>query len=71
MQNVPELPHGCGSWVIVRKGTIDAVAELFSRKIVSRINFAAYEALTALDYLQRLNDRRAAKCRAALSSRQR
>ena len=57
---IPALPHSCSSWVIVRIGTLDAVAELYSRATVERINFQAYEALTALDYLQRLNARRAA-----------
>lgn len=55
MANVPELPHGCGSWIIVRKGTNDAVAELFKRSSVERINFDGYEALPSSEYLARYN----------------
>ena len=55
MAPVPPLPPGCGSWVIVRKGTLQPVLETFNALIVARINQASYEALTALDYLQRLN----------------
>jgi hypothetical protein len=53
--NVPDLPHGCGSWIIVRRGTLESVAEIFTRAIVERVNFNAYEALPASDYLARLN----------------
>lgn len=53
MTNVPELPANCNSWIIVRKGTNDAVAELFKRSSVERINFDGYEALPACEYLAR------------------
>jgi hypothetical protein len=53
--NVPELPADCNSWIIVRKGTNDAVAELFKRSSVERINFNDYEALPACEYLARYN----------------
>jgi intergrase/recombinase len=52
---IPDLPHGCGSWIIVRKGTLDSVAEFFDRATVERVNGERYDALTALDYLGRLN----------------
>jgi hypothetical protein len=39
----------------VRRGTLDSVAEIFTRTIVERINFANYEVLTATDYLSRFN----------------
>lgn len=55
MQNIPELPHNCNSWVIVRKGTIEGVAELWDIENVKKINFDKYEALITLDYLQKLN----------------
>lgn len=53
--NIPDLPHNCNSWIIVRRGTLDSVAEVYERSTVARVNFAKYEALTALDYLQRRN----------------
>lgn len=52
---IPDLPHSCNSWVIVRRGTLDSVAEVYERSTVAKINFAKYEPLTALDYLQRRN----------------
>lgn len=52
---IPELEHYCGSWVIVERGTLNSVCELFDRKNVERVNFAKYEALTTADYLGRLN----------------
>jgi len=52
---VPALPHGCGSWIVVRKGTLDAVYETRSRSVAEKINTERYQVLTALDYLQRFN----------------
>ncbi len=53
--NVPTLPHGCGSWIIIRKGTFEAVYETWSQSVAEKINGERYTILTALDYLQRLN----------------
>jgi hypothetical protein len=53
--NIPELPAHCGSWIIVHKGTKEAVVELFNRASVERINFNDYEALPASEYLARYN----------------
>lgn len=57
MTNIPELPHHCGSWVIVKKGTNEGICEFFKsqRHIVEMINFEKFEALAADDYLARLN----------------
>jgi len=52
---VPALPHGCGSWIVVRKGTLEAVCETWSRSIAEKVNAERYQVLTALDYLQRFN----------------
>ena len=52
---VPSLPHGCGSWIVVRKGTRDAVYETWSRSVAEKVNAERYQVLTALDYLQRFN----------------
>ena len=52
---VPSLPHGCGSWIVVRKGTLDAVYETWSRSAAEKVNAERYQVLTALDYLQRFN----------------
>ncbi len=43
------------SWVIVRKGTLDSVLETWLSKVVAAINTDKYEALTAHDYLCKLN----------------
>jgi len=52
---VPALPHGCGSWIVVRKGTLEAVYETWSRSVAEKVNAERYQVLTALDYLQRFN----------------
>ena len=51
----PALPSGCGSWIVVRKGTLEAVYETWSRSVAEKVNADRYTVLTALDYLQRLN----------------
>jgi len=52
---VPSLPQGCGSWIVVRKGTLDAVYETWSRSVAEKVNADRFQVLTALDYLQRFN----------------
>ena len=51
----PDLPHGCGSWIVVRKGTPEAVYETWSRSVAEKVNADRYTVLTAIDYLQRFN----------------
>ena len=53
--SAPALPHGCGSWIVVRKGTLEAVYETWSRSVAEKVNADRYTVLTALDYLQRFN----------------
>ncbi len=55
MTAVPNLAPHEGSWIVVRKGTIEAVFETFSRQRAERVNRAAYDVLTAGDYLGRFN----------------
>ncbi len=55
MSNIPLLPHNCNSWIIVRKGTSEAVLETWSQSVVERLNTEKYEAKTALAHLQSLN----------------
>ena len=43
------------SWIIVNKETGKSVCELTNVNNVKRINTNKYEALTALDYLVKLN----------------
>ncbi len=43
------------SFVIVSKATGEAVAEVFNRKAVSKINTAKYDVVPILQYLQSLN----------------
>lgn len=52
---VPELPHGCGSWIVVRKGTLESVLEIFDRNIARCVDGDRFEVLTAMDYLGKFN----------------
>lgn len=52
---VPDLPHGCGSWVVVRKGTLESVLELFDRDIARLVDGDRFDVLTAIDYLGQFN----------------
>jgi hypothetical protein len=54
---VPELERHCGSWIVSRKSTGEAIAEFFraDRHLVERINTAAYRIETAAQYLGRIN----------------
>lgn len=51
---VPDLPHHCGSWIVVDRETHVAVLETFQRSVAESINQERYEVLTALDYLSNL-----------------
>jgi hypothetical protein len=51
----PNLAPHEGSWIVVRKGTLDAVCELWTRAVAEKVNRAAYDVLTAGDYLGRFN----------------
>lgn len=51
----PDLPHGCGSWIVTRRDTGDAVLETFSRKVAESVNLGPYRVESALAYLQRVN----------------
>ena len=55
---IPDLPPRCGSWVIVRAGTLQAIGEFYERANVERIIRAEegrFQAMTALDYLAAFN----------------
>ena len=51
---IPELEPHCGSWIVVRKYNGVAVAEIFTRDIVEKVNLEKYEVKTALVYLSEL-----------------
>lgn len=55
MTTIPELEPHCGSWTIVRKSDGAAVCELFSRKLVERVNKEKYNILTTAQYLSAFN----------------
>ena len=55
MQNVPELEHYCGSWVVVSRATGKAVIEIFECRNAERLNFDKYELQTAAQWLANLN----------------
>lgn len=52
---IPELKHGRNSWIIVDRQTGQAVAELYNRALVERVNQDRYEVRTAADHLAGLN----------------
>ena len=55
MQTLPELEHHCGSWIVVSRATGKAVAEIFERRNVERVNLDKYEIQTAAQWLAKLN----------------
>ena len=57
MADVPKLAEHEGSWVVVRKGTLDAVLETYEESTVRRVNENAYDVLTIGNYLGSLNAR--------------
>jgi hypothetical protein len=52
---IPTLEPHCGSWVVVSRATGKPVLETFERRTAEAINQSAYEVLTALQWLVRLN----------------
>lgn len=57
MTNVPELEHGCGSWIVVRKSDGTSIAEIWNRETAEKVNQEKYTVLTAMQYLKNLNKR--------------
>lgn len=55
MAAVPPLEPHCGSWIVVRKGTLESVFETFSRAVAAKVNGESYDVLTAADYLGQFN----------------
>jgi hypothetical protein len=55
MQTIPDLEYHCGSWIAVSRATGQAVAEIFERRNVERVNLAKYELHTAAQWLANLN----------------
>lgn len=52
---VPELKHGCNSWVATRKGTGEVIGEFFVRTNVEKFNPETVLVETTADYLYRYN----------------
>jgi hypothetical protein len=52
---IPELPRHCGSWVVVSRATGAAVFETFERRTAEAVNAAAYDVVTAAEWLARIN----------------
>jgi len=55
MSAIPDLEPNCGSWIVVRRATGEAVLETYSRQVAEAINQDRYEVVTALSWLQSLN----------------
>lgn len=45
------------SWIIVSKGTGEAVFETWSKELTLKINTEKYKVLTAMKYLQSINNK--------------
>jgi hypothetical protein len=52
---VPELKHGCNSWVATRKATGEVIGEFFVRTDVEKFNHETVLVETTADYLARYN----------------
>lgn len=66
---IPELPKGCGSWVVIQKSTGKAVLEIhkFDRDLAELVRADRFEIRTAWDHLSRMNDRHyTGKCQCCL-----
>lgn len=55
MSGIPELEHGCGSWVVTRISDGEVIGEFYDRRTVERFDPGEVRIETALQYLQRLN----------------
>jgi len=55
MHTIPELEYHCGSWIATNRATGKAVAEIFERRNVERVNLDRYEIQTAAQWLANLN----------------
>jgi ribosome biogenesis protein Nip4 len=58
-QDIPELEHGSGSWMVVRKATQEHIIEISkdSKKLLYRFNAKNVEILDIGEYLYRLQQR--------------
>ena len=54
-KHTPELEPHCGSWIVTRNDTGEAILETFSRKVADAVNRDRYTVQTALQYLVALN----------------
>lgn len=61
--NIPELPHHCNSWIVVRRETGEAVLETRNRKVVEAVNQEKHEVKTFLQYIVDLNTNIAASAK--------
>lgn len=52
---IPPLERHCGSWFVISRATGRAILETFERSTAERVNQAAYEVLTAAQWLGRGN----------------
>lgn len=52
---IPPLEPHCGSWVVIHRATGAAVLETYSPAVARKINRAAYDVVTAAQWLASLN----------------
>ena len=55
MLNIPSLPHGCNSWVIISKQTGKAICELYNIENVMKVDATKNIIMDAKTYLSGLN----------------
>lgn len=55
VMNIPELEHGCNSWVVIRRGNGQVLFETWNRELVGAVNQDIYEVMTTYSHLVRLN----------------
>ena len=51
---IPDLEHGCGSWIVVRKNG-EVIGEFYDRQNVAKFNPATCIVFTAMQWLCAVN----------------
>jgi hypothetical protein len=55
MMEIPQLPHGCNSWVIISKSNGKAICELYNIENVMKVDVTKNIIMDAKTYLSGLN----------------
>ena len=52
---IPELPHHCNSWVVIRVATNEVIGEFRERENVEKFSPETCKVYTTIDYLCKFN----------------